>query len=72
MNTIYNYAGFIFLWMSIAIGMTFILTLFYIFFVNWIGKKWKNSFMILEFIIYRKEFKEWVKDKPRHKNLKSE
>lgn len=72
MNTIYNYAGFVFLWMSIAIGMAVILTLFYVFFVNWIGKKWKNSFMILEFIIYRKEFKEWVKDKPRHKNLKSE
>lgn len=69
MNIIYHWIGFAFVWLSILTAGFFTLAFFYEIIINWIGKRFKSIWIIYEFQFYKKDFKEWVKDKQRHKNL---
>lgn len=69
MNIIYQWIGFAFFWLSFFVIACFVLALFYEFVMNWLGSKFKSLWVIIEFQFYKKEFKEWVKDKERHKNV---
>ena len=69
MSDIYYFIGFVIVWLSITTALLFIIAFFYELIINWIGRKFKSIWVIMEFQIYKKEFKEWVKNKPRHKNM---
>jgi hypothetical protein len=67
MKEIYEIVGIAILWTSAIIGT---LSLFFLLLykaIDILSKHIKNSYIMLEFIAYYKEFKEWVKEKPRHK-----
>ena len=72
MKTIYEIVGMSIVWTSAIIGTVGLF--FYLLYkaIDFIIKNVKNSYYLYEFIVYYKEFKEWVKDKKRHKNHKSE
>jgi len=72
MEQIYEIVGMSIVWTSAIIGMAGLF--FYLLYktIDIIIKNVKNYYILYEFIVYYKEFKEWVKDKQRHKNHKSE
>lgn len=70
MNIIYHWIGFAVIWLSVITIAFFILAFFYEMIINWIGRRFKSVWIIFEFQFYKKEFKEWVKNKPRHENMK--
>ena len=37
--------------------------------INWMGKRWNNMWAFIEYLYYRKDFKEWVKNKQRHSKM---
>lgn len=37
--------------------------------INWMGKRWNNMWAFIEYLYYRKDFKEWIKDKERHPKM---
>ena len=39
--------------------------------VNKLADVFKNMWVMLEYQFYKKEFKEWVKNKPRHPKMRS-
>ncbi len=69
MNIIYHWIGFAFVWISVVVASLVTLTFLYETILNWIGRRFKSVWGIVEFQIYKKDFKEWVKDKQRHKKL---
>lgn len=72
MKVIYEIVGIAIVWTSAIIGT---LSLFFFLLykaIDILSKHIKNSYIMLEFIAYYKEFKEWVKEKPRHKNHKKQ
>lgn len=69
MNNIYHWIGFAFVWLSVFTVGFYVLSLFYTIILNWIGKRFKSIWIIYEFQFYKKDFKEWIKVKQRHKNM---
>lgn len=37
--------------------------------IDWIGRRFDSAWIIVEYMHYRKDFKEWVKDKKRHPKM---
>lgn len=37
--------------------------------INWMGGRWNNMWAFIEYLYYRQDFKEWVKDKQRHPKM---
>ena len=69
MQEIYYWTGFVFFWLMAIIGCLAMLIVLYTSIFNWISRNYKSLWIIVEFQFYRKQFKEWVKDQPRHKNM---
>jgi uncharacterized protein involved in cysteine biosynthesis len=69
MNIIYHWIGFAVVWLSVLIGLLYIVGWLFEQIGNAIGRKYKALWIIFEFQFYKKDFKEWVKDKERHKNM---
>jgi hypothetical protein len=64
-EVIFQYTGIIVLW-SLAIGLAAILGSFLVeIFVNNIWTKFETAWKCVEYVYYRREFKEWVKTKER-------
>jgi len=71
MEQIYSWIGLIVFWLSAIIGS--ILTIGYLgkLLLDELGHRFKTMWIMVEFAHYRKEFKEWVKDKKRHPKCES-
>lgn len=65
---IYNLIGKIVIWLSAGYIIFKLLSSILISVINWLGEKGIFLWKFVEFIYYRKEFKEWVKDKERIKD----
>ena len=39
--------------------------------INWLAKRINQMWKFLEYLFYRNEFKEWVKDKDRHPQVEN-
>jgi hypothetical protein len=66
MEVIYHWIGLIVFWLSATIGSA--LLIFYLFrkLIDYLSKEFKILWVMFEFVYYKKEFIEWVKDKKRH------
>ena len=69
MDIIYHWIGFAIVWLSVFTAGFFTLAFFCELIINWIVRRFKLVWGIVEFQFYKKDFKEWVKDKQRHKNM---
>lgn len=67
MNEIYHYIGMILIWISAILGAMLVFGFIVKLILNELGKHFSILWRMLEYVIYRKEFKEWVKDKERIK-----
>lgn len=66
----YHIIGMIFVWLSVAIMLFMVLGHILDKSLNYLGKRFNTLFVIVEFQFYKKRFKEWVKDNPRHIKLR--
>lgn len=71
MEQIYNWIGLIIFWTSAIIGSVVIIGYLGKILLNELGRRLKIMWIMVEFAHYRKEFKNWVKDKERHPKCKS-
>lgn len=67
MEQIYELIGLIIVVLSAIIGSILIIGFLVKIIVNKLGRVFTSLWTIIEFIYYRKEFKDWVKDKERIK-----
>jgi hypothetical protein len=67
---IYYWVGLIAIWSGIVYLTIKITCLILISLINCMGDKFDKMWFFMEFIYYRKKFKEWVKDKERHPRMK--
>lgn len=70
MESLYIFIGKIFVWLSIIsvnIALFFYISKFV--FDKVLIKTWKLYWYLVEFIVYRKRFKEYIKDKERHNKI---
>ena len=72
METIYSWIGFFSFWAYLLIFSVIISKWLIENFFNYWAKISKFPWRMFEYIYYRKEFKEWIKDKERHFRLKDE
>lgn len=72
MNNIYYFIGFSFFWISSLIAFVYVTYYFIKLTGDAIGRKYKFLWIIVEFQFYKKDFKEWVKDKERHVNMQEQ
>jgi hypothetical protein len=70
LQEIYEWLGFAIFWLSVVFLSLIIVGALFKWIMNLLGKYWNNLWVIIEYLIYRKDFKEFVKDKQRHKRLK--
>jgi len=66
MEQIYNWIGLGVFWLSAGIGTLLLVGYIGKLILDELGRRFKVLWWVVEFAYYRKEFKEWVKDKPRH------
>lgn len=69
MNIIYHWIGFAVVWLSVIICTIIVLWTLFKIIMDELGRNFKSLWIFVEFAVYRKDFKEWVKNKQRHKNL---
>lgn len=69
MDTVYHWIGFAVVWLSAIAGCLALILFFYVLLVNWIGRKFKSLYIIVEYQFYKERFKEWIKDKERHPKM---
>lgn len=62
---IYTWIGRIAVWLFVGYVVFKILAFIMVEVINWLGKKFDTSWILIEYIYYRKDFKEWIKDKQR-------
>lgn len=62
---IYAWIGRIATWLFVGYVLLKIISFILIEVINWLGKKFDSSWILIEYIYRRKEFKEWTKDKQR-------
>ena len=65
MVDIYYWFGFIVFWACVTIGVSIIAGYLYKKLLDELGKRFKSVWILFEFAYYKKDFKEWVKDKER-------
>ncbi len=77
MGTFFESWSYFFAWIGFIVMIVlsvflafFLLYQLYVFVLNSLGKRFKEMWSIIEFMYYRKEFKEWVKNKERHPKAK--
>ena len=66
MEQVYYWIGLSIFWLSATIGSVIVLGYLLIELLDYLGKKFKILWVMVEFAYYKKEFMEWVKDKKRH------
>lgn len=71
MEEVYRTIGKIYFWVCFSTGTVIIFLFTIIVLFNLLGRKFKTLWIVVEFVYYRKDFKEFVKDKKRHPKLKS-
>ena len=71
MEQIYYWIGLVVFWLSATIGIVVAIGYLVNILLNELGRRFKTLWIIVEFAHYRKDFKEWVKDKKRHKKCES-
>jgi len=71
MEQIYYWIGLVVFWLSAIIGSVVAVGYLSKLLLDKLGRQIKTTWIIVEFAYYRKEFKEWVKDKKRHPKCKS-
>lgn len=67
---IYLWIGRIAVWLSFGIISFKILGWLLEEFINWLGKRYNNMWIVIEYAFYRHKFKKWIKDKERHPKMK--
>lgn len=72
MNNIYYWIGFAVVWLGSLIAFLYVFSYLIKAIGDAIGRKYKFLWVIVEFQIYKKDFKEWVKDKQRHINMQEQ
>lgn len=65
METLYYITGLIIIWATSIASILMLLVLGITKLLNIIGRKYGSSWIIVEYAFYRKQFKEWIKDKER-------
>lgn len=68
MEQIYYWIGLSVFWLSATIGSVIIVSYLLKELLNYLGKKFKILWVMVEFVYYKKDFIEWVKAKERHPN----
>ena len=71
MEQIYYWIGLVVFWLSATIGSVLAIGFLGETLLNGLGRRFKTMWIMVEFAYYRKDFKEWVKDKKRHKKCES-
>lgn len=64
MEQIYYWIGLSVFWLSATIGSVIIVSYLLKELLNYLGKKFKILWVMVEFVYYKKDFIEWVKDRP--------
>jgi len=67
MTEVYAGIGFLVVWILIMAILFIVLGFIIINVINWLGSKFKTMWVFIEYLYYRSDFKEWVKDKERIK-----
>ena len=67
METIYYWIGLLIFWLSAFMGVVLVSGFLLKIIIDELGRRFKILWVMVEFAHYRKEFKEWVKDKIRNK-----
>ena len=70
MEEIYYSIGLLVFWISAGIGSLMTFGFLGKIILNELGKRFKIFWVMLEFVHYKKQFKEWVKDQKRHPKAK--
>ena len=65
METIYYWIGLVIFWLSASIGIVRIVAFLLKILMDKLGEIFLWPWFITEYVFYRHQFKEWVKDKPR-------
>ena len=71
MGQIYYWIGLVVFWLSAMIGSVISIGFLVKKILDELGRRFKIMWIMVEFSYYRKEFKEWVKDKKRHPKCES-
>lgn len=66
MEQIYHWIGLSVFWLSATIGSVIVVGYLLKELLDYLGKKFKIFWVMVEFAHYKKDFLEWVKDKKRH------
>lgn len=64
---IYTWVGKITVWLFVAYIIFKILSFILIEVINWLGNKFDTTWSFIEYLVYKKDFKKWVKNKRRIK-----
>ena len=67
MTEVYTGIGFLVVWLLLTVIGFLILGYIIVNVTNWLGSKFKTMWIFIEYMYYRTQFKEWVKDKERIK-----
>ena len=70
MEEIYYWIGLVVFWLSATIASLITIGFLGKILLDELGRKFKIFWIMVEFAHYRKDFKEWVKDKKRHPKAK--
>lgn len=68
-DRIYFWIGLLAVWLGIGYLAVKIIGFILIALINWAGDKFDKMWLFMEFLYYRKEFKDWIKDKQRHPRM---
>lgn len=71
MEQIYYWIGLVVFWLFATIGSVVAIGFLGRILLDELGRRFNTMWIMVEFSYYRKDFKEWVKDKKRHKNCES-
>ena len=71
MEQVYYWIGLVVFWLSAIIGSGVVVYFLGEIILNELGRRFKIFWVMIEFIYYKKDFKEWVKDKERHPRAES-
>ncbi len=71
MEQIYYWIGLVVFWLSATIGSVVVIGFLGKILLDELGRRFKTMWIMVEFAYYQKDFKEWVKDKKRHKKCES-
>lgn len=71
MEQIYYWIGLVVFLLSAIIGSVIAIGFLAKILLDELGRRFKTMWIMFEFAYYRKQFKEWVKDKKRHPKCES-